>query len=52
VLVPLGILPLFAKVGSTAVESEVASVLLVTIGVIAFWGKTAARKGRLPIRPG
>jgi MFS transporter, putative metabolite:H+ symporter len=48
VLVPLGILPLFAKVGSTAVELELASVLLVTIGVIAFWGEKRRPQRKTP----
>jgi len=38
VLVPLVILPLFAKGGSTAVALELTSALLVTIAVIALWG--------------
>jgi hypothetical protein len=38
VLVPLVMLPLFAKAGSTAVALELTSVLLATIAVIALWG--------------
>jgi len=37
-LVPLVILPLFAKVGSTAVALETGAVLLGTIALIAFGG--------------
>jgi hypothetical protein len=45
-LVPLVILPLFAKVGPTAVALEIGAVLLGTIALIAFGGpRGAAERG-------
>jgi putative MFS transporter len=41
-LVPLVILPLFAKVGSTSVALEIAAVLIGTIALIAFGGPRGA----------
>jgi putative MFS transporter len=42
VLVPLVILPLFARVGSAAVALELTSALLATIAVIVLWGPGGA----------